>query len=1038
MRTVRICTNAVLWAVLGILTAPPSGELRAQGEDPDLPSFMAGRISKRDYLRLRSENIGLMRGIPHSLSYDPRVSALREMSRQVQGALAKVSSTAWTPIGPSPIPNGQVNGGGVVGVSGRVTAIAVHPTDPNIVYAGTAQGGVYRTVDAGAHWTPIFDNAASLAVGAVTIDPLNPSTVFVGTGEGNQSVDSFFGVGLYRIDNANTTPSLKGPFETRVAGTGTTASNGHAFYGTSITKIVVDSADDNRIYVSNSVGGSGLSGSGVCCGGSAGFLGLYFSSNALSSSVTFSRVNIPSFNGLQSVTDMVYEPGSSNNMLIGVEDFGGLALGGVYRSTDASVAAFGSPGVTPSFNRVLTTGAVAIKLAINKVGTTVTALAASDESSGTLRKSTDGGATWPTTLGSATGFCGTQCAYDMVPALNPRNAGTILLGGSADGASSFIVHRSTNGGSTFSAAETGLHADVHAVIFAPSDTSIVYTGNDGGIWRSTNEGVSWTSLNNAGFNATQFQSIALHPSDQFFTIGGTQDNGTPWFRPDQTWLRADFGDGGYSAIDQNAADVNTVTMYHTYFNQKNTLIGFARVKSAACATEGQWSFLGIYTGPVDPTLHCDGTSDAFSGISISDDVNFYAPIALGPGTPNSVYFGTNRLYRSPNMGTTMTAASQVFTSGVAVSTIAVSPQDDNFRIIGMNNGGLFFTTTGSSTMTSLDAVGGGSIIPDAYVGRVAFDPNNKNTAYVALCGYAGGTAASQSHIWKITNLSSTPVLTPINSSLPDVPANAFVVDPANSNNLFAGTDIGVFASSDGGTTWAVYGTGLPAVAVFDMAIHKTSHTLRIATHGRGMWENSGPPLPIQLASLTGSAASGQGVLIQWSTLSETDSYGFEVQKSPTQTGPYQSIPGSFVRGHGTTTVPQNYRYTDNSPGSGTVYYRLKQLDLDGTFRYSDGIAVDVVSGTAGKEFPTEFSLGQSYPNPFNPSTNIRYGLPRSAFVTLEVFSTLGQRVATLINQQQEAGYHEVTFNASRLSSGAYFYTITAGDYHASRKLVLLK
>jgi hypothetical protein len=205
-----------------------------------------------------------------------------------------------------------------------------------------------------------------------------------------------------------------------------------------------------------------------------------------------------------------------------------------------------------------------------------------------------------------------------------------------------------------------------------------------------------------------------------------------------------------------------------------------------------------------------------------------------------------------------------------------------------------------------------------------------------------------------------------------------------------------------------------------------------------MWENSGPPLPIQLASLTGTVLSGQGVRLQWSTLSETDAYGFEVQKSAAQTGSYQSIPGSFVHAHGTTSVPQKYVYTDNTPGNGTVYYRLKQLDLDGTFRFSDGIAVDVASGIAGKEFPTEFSLGQSYPNPFNPSTNIRYGLPQKGFVRLEVFSTLGQRVATLVDEQEDAGYHEVAFNASGLASGAYFYSITAGDYHASKRLVLLK
>src|SRR5207245_786559 len=138
--------------------------------------------------------------------------------------------------------------------------------------------------------------------------------VFVGTGEGNLSPDSFFGVGLYRINSADTAPVVNGPFETRVAGTGTTASNGHAFAGTAINKIVVDPANDNRIFVGNTNGSSGLSGDGICCGGTtppSGFIGLYFSANALAASPTFSRVSGVAGGGLAGVTDIVFEPGSS-------------------------------------------------------------------------------------------------------------------------------------------------------------------------------------------------------------------------------------------------------------------------------------------------------------------------------------------------------------------------------------------------------------------------------------------------------------------------------------------------------------------------------------------------------------------------------------------------------------------------------------------------------------------------------------------------------------------------------------------------------
>jgi hypothetical protein len=140
----------------------------------------------------------------------------------------------------------------------------------------------------------------------------------------------------------------------------------------------------------------------------------------------------------------------------------------------------------------------------------------------------------------------------------------------------------------------------------------VYTGNDGGVWKSTDGGRTWQDINTFGFLATQFESVAVHPTDPQFTIGGTQDNGTIFQKPDGSFIRADFGDGGYALIDQSATDTEHVTMYHTYFNQTGNLIGFGRVLNTSCATEGEWSFMGIYGGSVDPTVHCDGTTDSLT------------------------------------------------------------------------------------------------------------------------------------------------------------------------------------------------------------------------------------------------------------------------------------------------------------------------------------------------------------------------------------------------------------------------------------------
>lgn len=814
-------------------------------EDPDLPSFMQGVISKAEYLKGRSEEIAKLRGIEEGKPYDVnnRTRAIAKMEKQEQERLTSneynpnlrnALMAAWNSNGPAPIPNGQTSNGSAV--SGRVTAIAVHPTNANIAYVGTAQGGLYRTLDGGTNWTPLMDTASSLAIGAVTINPVTTTQVFVGTGEGNNSLDSYAGVGLYRIDNAESgTPTVNGPFSTRVAGTGTAVSNGIAFNNTSITKILVDPINQNRIFVGNSTGVYGLSGTGFPLGGSNGFIGLWFSENAQAGTITFSRVSGFPGAGVCAVTDMVFEPGSSDNLLVAAQDFGAAPDdSGVYRSTNASTASVAG-NISPTFTRTLTNtanGAYGTVLAINKVGATVSVYAAyNGTTSGSVVKSIDGGASWGSALTAANGFCGGQCFYDTAIAVDPNDANFVYLAGSATGASTRIFARSTDGGATFSANEAGLHADSHAIGIAPSNTSVVYTGNDGGIYKTINVkaagAITWSSLNNTQFLATQFMSIDTHPSNINYTIGGTQDNGTNFLQSNGTWFRTDSGDGGYAVIDQNATNTTNVTMYHTYFNQTNAM-GYGRVTTTADALIQNWSFFGCGFIPTPNNgMTCAATA-----------IRFYAPMERGPGNPNTLYFGSDVLYRSSDSGANMTKVSQEpITSGVAISSIGIAPTNDNVRLIGLANGGLFGTTTGSTTLTDFDP---SNTVPNNFVTRTVIDPTNSNTAYVALSNNASGAQ----NVWKTTTLNSfaetglVPTWSASSTGLPPVPVNALIVDPLQSNTLYAGTDIGVYASTDGGANWTVFGTGLPRVAVFDIAIAGTNpnRKLRIATHGKGMWD----------------------------------------------------------------------------------------------------------------------------------------------------------------------------------------------------------
>jgi hypothetical protein len=874
-----------------------------EGEDPDMPKGKRrgfGGVDEKTYLRLRDEYISRRRGIEPGQPFDPeaRGRAIRQMQVQeaFQAETAKrlqingssslgpnIPTAAWTAIGPAPLPNGSGN----QAVTGRVTAVVVDPTNSAKVYLGTAQGGVWRSLDGGANWTSIFDNALSLAVGSLALAPSNPTILYVGTGESNRSGDSFFGVGVYRIDNADTAATLVGPINPSFSYTSfsSTTVTTTAFGGRSISQIVVHPTQPGTIFVGTSSGIGGSSGNSLS--GSIppmALLGVYRSTNAdgplaaitfqkLAVATTGNNFDVPG-TGSRRITDLVMEPDNPNTLIVGVFGDATPNDGGIFKTTNALAP-------NPAFAHVLQISIDRIQFAINKNPNTgvVKVLAATGETPssgcssstqmGVLRQSVDGGATWPSSDATATtggiltdaaGFCGGQCFYNVTVAIDPKNANTIYIGGNVQSSCSGLMQRSSNG-VTFSNDASGLHADSHALYFDPLTTpSTIFTGNDGGVWKRSADasvGTPWTNLNSAPLNTMQFESVAVHPIDQFMTIGGTQDNGTEAQQnATGNWFNAEGGDGGYALIDQSATDTTNVTMYHTFFNRTGTQIGFDRIVNipSCLPIKDSWPTRGDFGVSDIPSNGCDGTANLLNnGISRTDLVLFYAPMALGPGTPNTVYFGTDRLYRSTDRGDHMTIVSQapIALTPSPISTIAISPQDDNYRIVGLQNGQVSATSTGSSTLVDLTA---GFQFPSnptgfsdrRFIGRAQFDPHNKNVAYVALSYFA----PSGQGVWKITNFGAAAGTTPVapnwtvaGSGIPSVPINALVVDPINSNILYAGTDIGVYNSTDGGASWSPYGTGLPRSAVFDMAIQSPSRILRVATHGRGIWEITIPAAP---------------------------------------------------------------------------------------------------------------------------------------------------------------------------------------------------
>jgi len=186
-------------------------------------------------------------------------------------------------------------------------------------------------------------------------------------------------------------------------------------------------------------------------------------------------------------------------------------------------------------------------------------------------------------------------------------------------------------------------------------------------------------------------------------------------------------------------------------------------------------------------------------------------------------------------------------------------------------------------------------------------------------------------------------------------------------------------------------------------------------------------VPVELTSFTAAVVDGS-VLLNWTTATETNNRGFEVEKQSGNSN-WESI--GFVTGKGTTTEPQSYSFTDNNVANGRYTYRLKQIDFDGSFNNSKEIEVQINT-------PVEFSLSQNYPNPFNPATKINYSVPKDGYVKISVYNVIGQEVAELVNGMIKAGTHEVNFDASGLTSGIYFYKIEANGFSNIKKMTLLR
>ena len=352
--------------------------------------------------------------------------------------------------------------------------------------------------------------------------------------------------------------------------------------------------------------------------------------------------------------------------------------------------------------------------------------------------------------------------------------------------------------------------------------------------------------------------------------------------------------------------------------------------------------------------------------------------------------------------------------------------------------------TGGAIITWFDSRAGNN---DIYAQRI----NSSGTVQWTANGLAVCTLTSDQYSPKITSDGSSGAIITWtdarNSTYYDIYAQRI-----NSSGAALWDADGVAITTVGGkaTYPAITGDANGGIITWQDSRNASSDIYASGISSNGIM---GGALPVELTSFTANVNENK-VLLNWQTATEVNNYGFEVERSVISNEmrnlSWEKV--GFVEGHGNSNSPKEYTFTDDKTSEvfknlggldAVLKYRLKQIDFDGKFEYSEIVTVEMLRATS---LPTEFTLEQNYPNPFNPTTTIKYSIPsviasgakQSLGVTLKVYDILGNEVASLVNEQKEAGNYEANFNASNLVSGIYFYKIQAGSYNQVRKMILVK
>lgn len=765
---------------------------------------------------------------------------------------------------------------GPTNVGGRITAVAVDPANTNIIIAGTAAGGIFKTTNGGLNWSPKTDFKPGLAIGSLAMDPTNSNIIYCGTGEPNNGTDNYGGFGMLKSTDKGETWNLIGLADSKV-----------------IAGVVVHPLKPTLLYAAVS---GGLYSKGTN-------RGIYKSNN---SGLNWTQVFF--MNDSTSAIDIAVDPQDTSRIYCAMMErlrgptfrkAGGVSSG-VFMSTNAganwSRLGNGLPAAANNIGRICIAVAPSNPNYVYALYRRVSnpALVSHDNVFEGFYKSTNKGANWTKMPNSILpGEFSNFGWYFGLITIDPTDFNKVYVG-------DIDIYRTTNGGTAWTnvtEAYSGTfdmqHPDQHALWVNPANANHMINGNDGGIFTTTNGGVNWSKkydLPISQFYASTIDYLLPHRK-----YGGMQDNGTAGTQAGGTgnWEFFYGGDGFVTLVD---------------YTNSNTIYAESQFGNIGRSTDGGNFF-----------------TDITNGLDLSR-TNWHTPFILDNVDPNILYFGSYRLYRTTNKGNSWTAISPDLTRGpngrlgtiTCISSAVPTGNTQRVLYVGTDDWKVSVSTNTGSSWT--DVTGN---LPQRYVTDVLADKRNPAVAYVTLSGY--NLDDGNAHIFRTTNYGAN--WTDISSNMPDIPVNSIIIDYNRDSVLYVGTDAGVFYTRNLGGSWSVLGTGMPNAPVFDLNFHQPTQKLVAGTHGRSIWELDVTVLPVkQISTVVGDYKLHQNYPNPFNPKTKII---FDIKKSGFVTLKVFDISGREI----TTLVsgvklPGSYEAEFDGAGlaSGAYFYRIEAGD----------------------------------------------------------------------------------------------------------------